>query len=359
MVIPVKTRDGGYDIVTERGALGRIGELLDSADRGGKAAPEARLSLIVTDDGVPAAYAETVAEACRARGRAEILTLPQGEEHKNLESLTKILQELVRLCATRSDRVIAVGGGVVGDMTGLAAALYMRGIDWINIPTTVLSQVDSSVGGKTAIDFAGVKNVVGAFYPPSLVVIDHDTLATLSERQVANGLAEALKMSLTNDAELFAMFEKDDVYEHLDEICERAIRIKKFVVEEDERESGLRRVLNFGHTIGHGIELAGATRAGCDGGAEAVLLHGECVAVGMVAMCSDAVRARLLPALDRLGLPREAACDAETVLALCAHDKKVEGGSVVTVLCEEPGAYVFRRMDAEELRERIGRVVKG
>ena len=342
MVIPVKTRDGGYDIVMERGALARIGELIGESGAG-------RLSLVVTDDGVPAQYAETVAAACRAGGRAEILTIPQGEEHKTMESLTMILGKLVELRATRKDRVIAVGGGVVGDMTGLAAALYMRGIEWINVPTTVLSQVDSSVGGKTAIDFAGVKNVVGAFYPPAKVVIDHDTLASLPKRQVANGLAEALKMSLTSDEKLFDLFEKEDPFAHLDEICERAIRIKKEVVEEDERESGLRRVLNFGHTIGHGIELA------CGG----TLLHGECVAVGMVAMCSDRLRERLLPVLDKLDLPHEAECDPDEVLALCMHDKKAEGIAVMTVLCREPGTFDFHLMEPELLRRRIVTVVKG
>lgn len=342
MVIPVKTRDGGYDIIMERGALARVGELIGESGAG-------KLSLIVTDDGVPAQYAETVAAACRANGRAEILTLPQGEEHKNMESLTMILEKLVELRATRRDRVIAVGGGVVGDMTGLAAALYMRGIEWINIPTTVLSQVDSSVGGKTAIDFAGVKNAVGAFYPPAMVIIDHDTLATLPKRHVVNGLSEALKMSLTSDAKLFELFEKEDPFTHLDEICERAIRIKKAVVEEDERESGLRRVLNFGHTIGHGIELA------CGG----TLLHGECVAIGMTALCSDRLRERLVPVLDKLGLPHETACDPDEVLALCAHDKKSEGSAVMAVLCREPGTFDFHRMDPEQLRRRIVTVVRG
>ncbi|MBR6020178.1 MAG: 3-dehydroquinate synthase [Lachnospiraceae bacterium] len=342
MIIPVKTRDGGYDIIMERGSLSWVGELIGKDGEG-------KLSLIVTDDGVPAQYAETVAEACRANGRAEILTIPQGEENKTMESLTAILRKLVELCATRKDRVIAVGGGVVGDMTGLAAALYMRGIDWINIPTTVLSQVDSSVGGKTAIDFAGVKNVVGAFYPPKTVIIDHDTLSTLPKRQVSNGLAEALKMSLTSDEKLFALFENEDPFAHLDEICERAIRIKKAVVEEDECESGLRRVLNFGHTIGHGIELA------CGG----TLLHGECVAIGMVALCADRIRPRLLSVLDKLGLPHEAACDPDEVLALCAHDKKAEDGAVMTVLCRDPGSFQFYLMDFEKLRRRIMTVVRG
>lgn len=361
MVIPVKTRDGGYDIVMERGSLARIGELIAGL-RGDSAG---RLSLVVTDDGVPAQYAETVAAACAGFGRSAVLTIPQGEENKTMESLAMILGKLVELRATRKDRVIAVGGGVVGDMTGLAAALYMRGIEWINVPTTVLSQVDSSVGGKTAIDFAGVKNVVGAFYPPALVVIDHDTLATLPARQVANGLAEALKMSLTCDAELFSLFEKEDPLAQLDTVCERAILIKKRVVEEDERESGLRRVLNFGHTIGHGIELAGARRpaGGCEDGASCegspeVLLHGECVAVGMVAMCSDEVRERLLPVLAKLSLPCGASGDAETVLRLCMHDKKADGAKVVSVLCEEVGSFSFCPMGEAELAARIATVVR-
>lgn len=339
MIIPVKTRDSGYDIILEKGILKKTGEL-------SKILGPAGVTLIVTDDGVPQIYSKVVADACAAGGFVATLTLPQGERNKSMDTLKRIFDKLVELHATRKDRLIAVGGGVVGDMTGLAAALYMRGIDWINIPTTVLSQVDSSVGGKTAIDYAGVKNVVGAFYPPKLVIIDQWTLSTLPKRQIGNGLAEALKMSLTCDEKLFRLFETENPYEHLEEIGERAVRIKKAVVEKDERESGLRRVLNFGHTIGHGIEIT------CGG----ELLHGECVAIGMVPMCSDEVRERLLPVLRKLWLPHEAECDPSMVLARCLHDKKAEGDSVVTVFCEKVGTFSFRMMSREDLRERIVQV---
>ena len=194
---------------------------------------------------------------------------------------------------TRRDCVIAVGGGVVGDLSGFAASIYMRGIDFYNIPTTLLSQVDSSVGGKTAIDFEGVKNIVGAFYPPKAVLIDENVLSTLPLRQLNNGLAEALKMSMTSDRELFDIFENGNPYENIGTVIEKSLLIKTDVVNKDEKEQGLRRVLNFGHTIGHGIEAEQAGR----------LYHGECVAIGMIPMCSTETAERLKRILAKLGLP--------------------------------------------------------
>ena len=172
MIIPVKTRDSGYDIILEKGILKKTGAL-------SKILGPTGVTLIVTDDGVPQIYSKVVADACAAGGFVATLTLPQGERNKSMDTLKRIFDKLVELHATRKDRLIAVGGGVVGDMTGLAAALYMRGIDWINIPTTVLSQVDSSVGGKCAIDFCGYKNIVGAFHQPKGVLIDPSVLLAL------------------------------------------------------------------------------------------------------------------------------------------------------------------------------------
>ena len=265
MALPGKD---GYDIILERGCLRRAGELLDLD----------RKVFIVTDDGVPAAYAQTVAAACR---EAAVETLPQGEGSKNMDSFRRILSRMLAFGMTRGDCVAAVGGGVMGDMAGFAAACYMRGIDFYNIPTTVLSQVDSSIGGKTAIDLDGIKNAVGAFYQPRRVLIDPEVLDTLPDRQVANGLAEAVKMALCFDEEGFRAFERGVDRKNPDGIIEAALRIKKRVVEEDEKEHGLRRALNFGHTLGHGIESMHAENG---------LLHGECVALGMIPMCSVPVR---------------------------------------------------------------------
>jgi len=198
------------------------------------------------------------------------------------------------------DRVIAVGGGVVGDLAGFAASIYMRGIDFINCPTTTLSMIDSSIGGKTAVDLGETKNIVGSFWQPKLVIVDPSTLATLPRRQYINGLAESVKASLLADPELFAIFEKGDIDEQIGEIIYRSLRFKKSIVEQDETEHGMRKALNFGHTIGHGIEAV----KGVKGRRTVGLYHGECVALGMLPMIeSKALQKRVRAVYRRLGLP--------------------------------------------------------
>jgi 3-dehydroquinate synthase len=325
MIIPVKTSTGGYDIVLERGALSRTDQYLNLDRR----------VLIVTDDGVPEIYAKTVAQSCK---EPHIVTLPQGENTKCFDSFKLLLSELVKLGFTRTDCVVAVGGGVMGDLAGFVAASFMRGIDFYNIPTTVLSQVDSSIGGKVAIDFEGIKNIVGAFYPPKAVIIDPDTLETLPQRQISNGLAEAVKMSLTSDAELFEIFEKGGY--DLDTVIYRSLLIKKSVVEQDEKESGLRKILNFGHTLAHAIESA-------QGMSE--LYHGECVAIGMLAMCSQKVRERLEPVLASLSLPTFADCDRGVLLEACRHDKKLSGNKLTIIYVEKVGSFEMREISVDDI----------
>ena len=330
MIIPVNLGTDSYDIVLERGCIRRAGELLRLD----------RKVLVVTDDGVPEAYAKTVADQC---GEARIETLPQGEENKNFAGFERLLRAMLDFGMTRKDCVAAVGGGVIGDMAGFAAACYMRGIDFYNIPTTVLSQVDSSIGGKTAIDLDGIKNIVGAFYQPKRVLIDPEVLETLPDRQVANGMAEAVKMAVCFDAEGFALAEGYRIGDRPDRLIENALRIKKRVVEEDVKEQGLRRALNFGHTLGHGIESLHAENG---------LYHGECVALGMLPMCSDAVRPRLKAVLERLGLPTVCGADPGRVMAAVIHDKKADHGKIMAVVCEEAGSCRIMPMTPEELRER-------
>ena len=322
MVLSVRHAGGSYDIHLARGILGECGRLLDLDRR----------VLIVTDDGVPEEYARRVADASRL---PTLCTLPMGEGSKSLSSLEGLLTAMLRAGFTRTDAVVAVGGGVIGDLAGLAAALYMRGIDFYNIPTTLLSQVDSSIGGKTAVDLLGVKNCVGAFYPPRAVLIDPDLLSTLPRRQLAAGLAEAIKMAATSDALLFERIEAaSDPYAMLDEIILGSLRIKRDVVEHDEREGGLRRVLNFGHTLGHGYESA-ASLSG--------LLHGECVALGMLRLSGDEARARLAPLLRRVGLPTESDLSAEEVLSAVCHDKKTDGDSIRYIYVEKIGSFEEKR----------------
>ena len=230
MNIHMNLKENSYDIVVERGILARAGEHLNLKRR----------VLIVTDSGVPEIYSQTVAKQCK---EAVVCTVQSGEGSKSLEVFGRLLQKMLDNGFSRKDCVVAVGGGVVGDLSGFVASAYMRGVDFYNIPSTLLSQIDSSIGGKTAINFGNVKNIVGAFYQPKKVLIDSELLKTLPERQISNGLAEAVKMSLTSDCELFDIFENKDINENIDEIIVRSLNIKKTVVEQDERNQDSERYL--------------------------------------------------------------------------------------------------------------------
>jgi len=327
MIIPVKTSSGGYNIVLERGALSCLKNHLKLE----------RKVLIVTDSGVPAQYAKTAAEQCK---EPFIVTIKEGEASKCFDTFKFLLSKMVEYGFTRSDCVMAVGGGVVGDLSGFVAASFMRGVDFYNIPTTVLSQVDSSVGGKVAIDFEGYKNIVGAFYPPMAVIIDSDTLKTLPQRQISNGLSEAVKMSLTSDSELFTLFETEDIMPNIDRIIEASLKIKRYVVEQDEKEGGLRKILNFGHTLAHAIESENEMQN---------LYHGECVALGMLPMCDEAVRNRLIPVLNKLNLPTEIEYDTDVIIEAMRHDKKMAGDEITVVYVPEIGKFEMRKMPFKEL----------
>ena len=328
MILHCPTPQRDYDIHIEHGVLQRAGALLNLE----------RKVLVVTDDGVPPAYAETVLHACREGYR---FVLPQGEASKNVENWQALLAEMAQRRFTRSDAVVAVGGGVVGDLAGFAAASYMRGIDFYNIPTTLLSQLDSSVGGKTGIDFGGIKNLVGAFWQPAAVLVDPDCLQTLDERLLHEGLAEGIKMAATCDQDLFRLIaETDDLARDLEKIIAGGLRIKRDVVAKDTGERGLRRVLNFGHTIGHAIESAA-------GGA---WYHGECVAAGMPYCCSDAARAALLPVLEKYSLPAADPFDTDTLMDFVLHDKKLSGAQITLVWVEQIGHFELRTVPAAEVR---------
>ena len=335
MIIPVNTSNESYDIVLERGALLKAREYLNLN----------RKALIVTDDGVPSVYAETISNQCKD---AIVVTLPQGEKTKSFDSFKFLLSKMVENNFTRSDCVIAVGGGVIGDLSGFVASGYMRGVDFYNIPTTLLSQVDSSIGGKVAIDFDGYKNIVGAFYQPKKVIIDFDVLSTLPKRQISNGLAESLKMSLTSDAKLFELIETKDVKENIEKIIEASLLIKKSVVEEDEKETGLRKILNFGHTVAHGIESDSNLSQ---------WYHGECVAVGMLPMCSRKVRNRVIPVLEKLNLPTKIPFDVQNVINAMSHDKKMSGDSITVVTVEKIGQYKMENIPFEKLSLKMKEVL--
>ena len=327
-----------YDIILKNGALENLYQFarLD------------RRVAVVTDAGVPAEYAQRVADQCRD---AKIITVPQGEASKSMKILESVLRQMLEFNMGRGDLVIAVGGGVVGDLAGFAASIYMRGIDFINCPTTTLSMIDSSIGGKTAIDLGETKNIVGAFWQPKVVLVDFDTLKTLPRRQVVNGLAEALKTGIIGDPQLFALFECEHPEDNIEQIVYRSLKFKKKIVEQDEREGSVRACLNFGHTIGHGIEAVRGVRGRRTTG----LYHGECVALGMLPMIEDTALLKRTRAIYRaLGLPTRAGANKKKVLAYMQHDKKARGDHITVIKCPGLGCWRADSLPMTELPALLG-----
>ena len=324
--IHIDLEKDGYDIILGCGALSYADEFLNLN----------RKALIFTDSGVPGEYTEKIKEKCN---EAFVYTIEQGEESKNLANFEAVLNFMAQNRFTRTDCVIAVGGGVVGDLAGFIAASYMRGIDFYNVPTTLLSQVDSSIGGKVAIDLGGYKNIVGAFYQPKCVLIDPETLLTLDIRQIRAGLVEALKMATTSDPVLFEIFESDEYLNDIEEFILRYLLIKKGIVERDVNEKGERKVLNFGHTVGHAIESS------------TDLIHGEAVAIGMLYMCDESVKTRLLTILDEMGLPLDIEIDAKLLYDFILRDKKADGDFITITYVSEVGKAELRKLPIENIRD--------
>ncbi len=330
MILNVTMKDTSYDVIIERHSLDKIGEYLNLN----------RKVLILTDSGVPTEYSKKVKEASLG---GYIYTIPKGEASKSFENFGRILDYLIEKEFSRTDCIVAVGGGVVGDLAGFVASCYMRGIDFYNISTTLLSQVDSSIGGKTAIDKLGIKNVVGAFYPPKRVVIDSEVLKTLDSRQVHSGLVEALKMGATSDSKLFELIENStDLFSDIDEIIIKSLMVKKAVVEEDPKEQGIRKILNFGHTIGHAVEASGAFNE---------LLHGECVGIGMLYLSGDKVRERIEKVLGKYQLPTKVDLTSEELFKYINLDKKRSGNYLSIIYVEEIGTWEIKKILLEEIKQ--------
>jgi 3-dehydroquinate synthase len=334
--VRVELGDHGYEILVGRGLLSRLGYLVREA------VPKARRALIITDSNVGARYGQAAKEALEAVGlEATKATIPAGEASKTLATAASLYTTCVDAGLERSSVIVALGGGVVGDLAGFVAATYLRGIPFVQVPSTLLAQVDSSIGGKTGVDLPQGKNLVGAFHQPALVVADLDLLASLPRREVAAGMAEVVKHAVIRDAGLLHFLESqvEEILTVDPAVMERVVeancRIKAEVVAADERERGLRAILNFGHTVGHALEAS----LGFGG-----WLHGECVAVGMVAATGIAMRegilkepellARLERLLERLGLPTRfpPGLMPQGLDELLMRDKKVEGGRIHWVL---------------------------
>ena len=340
-----------YDVVVGRGLLGELGARIAPLAKG--------RTVVVTDETVANIHGPAALAALETAGvRARLLAVPAGEGSKSFGELERVLDRMLAFGLDRSDVVVALGGGVVGDLAGLAAALYMRGIDFVQAPTTLLAQVDSSVGGKTAIDTPRGKNLVGAFHQPRLVLADIDVLATLPARQLRSGWAEVLKHGLICDAAFFdwlagegAAGAKGDPAA-LERAVVRSVEIKSAVVGEDEKEAGRRALLNLGHTFGHAIEA----ELGFD---EHALTHGEAVALGCAmafrfsvetGLCAPADAERVEAVTAAAGLPVRLAeagtFSAEALVRRMAGDKKAEGGRLTLILARSIGdTFVDKNVD--------------
>ncbi len=303
-----------YDIILERGCITNLQTHIDTS----------RKIFILTDTNIPDKWIRIVQTQCT---NSMVYKVKAGEQAKSFATYEKVLQQLSQFHMSRKDLVIALGGGVIGDLAGFVSATYMRGIDFVSIPTTTLSQIDSSIGGKTAINLGKVKNIVGSFHHPKAVFIDFDTLSTLEDRHVKSGLIEAIKAGLIYDPKLFALFE-EDASKHLEEIIYRSLLVKKDVVEKDEKESSLRKILNFGHTIGHGIEAYYNLET---------YYHGECVAMGMLYFTNKKIAQKLRKLYAEMNIPLDTSFDIEEVYQLCTLDKKAFSNQVSVVVVEEIG----------------------
>ncbi len=327
MILRVETNPS-YDVVMERGALAKAASLLNLD----------RKVLVLTDDGVPFCYAQAISNVAK---EGHVFEIPHGEQSKCMDSLQGILSFMLDNEFSRKDAIVAVGGGVCGDLGGFAASIYMRGIEFYNVPTTLLSMVDSSIGGKTAIDFEGYKNSIGTFYQPSKVLIDPDVLSTLDDRQLHAGLVEAIKMAATFDEALFDKIEQsNNIQDDIESIIYGALLIKKNVVERDTKESGVRKVLNFGHTIGHAIEAYSRGK----------LLHGECVGIGMLYITEGMVKDRIKKLLIKYNIPTTCEADSCELMKYIVHDKKASNGSVDLILCNRIGTFDIKKVPVETLK---------
>jgi 3-dehydroquinate synthase len=358
-VIRVTARSGAYDVHCSWGALADLGTLMRDAGLKGSA-------FIVSDDAVGPLYAERAAESLRAaRFEADAFVFPAGEASKTLATVSHVYDWLVARRAERSSTIVALGGGVAGDLGGFAAATYLRGVQLVQVPTSLLAMVDASIGGKVGVDHPSGKNLVGAFYPPALVVQDTSVLATLPPRALREGFAEAIKHGLIMDPPMLDLLERDAARllavepELTTEIVARNAALKAAVVSEDEREGARRMILNYGHTIGHAIEAVSGYRG---------ILHGEAISAGMMAAAEIGRRIGVTPAavgerqaelFERYSLPlRHAGLDASAVIAATMHDKKVSAKRVRWVLLEDFGRPVVRDdVPDDVVREAVSAVV--
>lgn len=340
--VSVQTPSVTYEVRIGSGLLDTLGPAI--AEQTG-----ARRCVLVSGENVFPLYGEPAIQSLRGAGlETKEVVFPAGETTKSLECYGTLMNALTEAKLSRSDCLVALGGGVTGDLTGFAAATYQRGIPYVQVPTTLLAAVDSSVGGKTAINLPAAKNQVGAFYQPALVLCDTDTLATLPERELRSGYAEVIKYAVLGDSDLFDTLYQGDW--SLENIIETCVSMKAEIVEEDEQDRGRRRLLNFGHTVGHAVESRSGYR----------LTHGEAVAIGMAMICRAAVRLGqfdagskdvVLQILQRFGLPIRTEYGPEELYETLLLDKKIAYGKLHLIVPRGIGWCEILAVNPDELRQ--------
>lgn len=351
MKLTVNLPNNPYDIIIKKGSLNQVGNWVKDLWKPQKIA-------IITDDHVASIYLDTVQTNLENAGfEAIAFVFPEGESSKNLDIVNQAYEFLVKHDMTRSDGIIALGGGVVGDLAGFVASTYMRGIHFLQVPTSLTAQVDSSIGGKTGVNTPFAKNMVGTFCQPDGVLIDPDTLHTLGKRELIEGMGEVVKYGLIDDVQLWNDLEHmdgtvDSILENAETIIYRSCEVKRKIVVEDELDKGIRLYLNFGHTIGHAIEATAGYGQ---------VMHGEAVAIGMVQISRVAEKKHLMPSgiteqiidmCKKFGLPTShQPWNPDELYAALTHDKKARGKSIQIILVPKLGTATIHQIPIEEMKD--------
>lgn len=336
-----------YNIVIDKGILPKSGNMI-------KEVTSAERVAVITDDTVDKLYSDVVMKSLSDAGFETFkFVFPHGEKSKNISTFSSILEFLAESGLTRTDALVALGGGVVGDVAGFAAASYLRGIDFIQIPTTLLACVDSSVGGKTAIDLKAGKNLAGTFYQPKLVIADFETLSTLTDGIFADGMAEVIKYGVIFDKAFFEFLRDNEAKDNLEYVITRCVELKRDIVNADEKEKGVRALLNFGHTVGHAIEKCSGYK----------IPHGSAVAVGMVIISRAAYKCSfcdenytdIIASLNKkYSLPVSTDFSASELSSAAMADKKRAGDKIKLIIPEALGNCVIKSVPTSELEKIIG-----
>lgn len=335
-----------YECLVGSGLLKQSGEYI-------KNVTDAKTIAVVTDSTVNELYADTLETSLKSEGFKTVkFVFKSGEESKNIATYSEMLEFMAESRLTRGDCIVALGGGVTGDMAGFCAATFLRGIDYIQIPTTLLAMVDSSVGGKTAIDLKAGKNLAGAFYQPRLVLADTDTLSTLKEETFSDGMAETVKYGILFDRGFFDFLLKNDAKAHLEYIVKKCIEFKRDTVVKDETDKGLRALLNLGHTVGHSVEKCSDYK----------ITHGSAVAIGTVVisegayrlgLCKENITEELITIYKKYGLPVSTDFSAEELFSAASADKKFDRGMITLVIPETVGNCRLLKTEPSVLKDII------